>query len=154
MKFSDVIIAAVSLVLVGLILDAILMVAFVPLNNGSMSDWLASIISFLVVSLVVGYVFALKIQEESRIRAIGAVVVLATFLVLLFLSVWIATPYGGIWFSDDLNNNFNPSGWTHYEYSAISGLMVSVSAIITLVITFIGLYAGSMLREPSAKSKE
>lgn len=48
MKFSNVIIATVSLVLVGLILDAFLKVAFVPLNSDSMSDMLAFIISFLV----------------------------------------------------------------------------------------------------------
>jgi hypothetical protein len=147
-KFSDVIIASVSLVLFGLILDAILMVAFVPLNNDRMADWLAALISFLAVSLVVGYVFALKIQEESRIRAIGVVVVLAAFIMAMFLSVWIANYYGGIWFRDDLNNSFKPSGWSDYEYAAVSALMISVSTIVTLVISFIGLYAGSMLRRP------
>lgn len=154
MKFSNVIIATVSLVLVGLILDAFLLVAFGSLNSNSTSDLLAFIISCLVSSLVVGYVFALKIQEESRIRAIGVIVVLSTFTVMLFLGVWIANPFASPWFKDSLNNMYNKSVWTDYDLAAYSALTLSVDAIITLVITFIGLYAGSMLRKPSAKTKE
>jgi hypothetical protein len=113
LKFSDVVIATVSLVLMGLILEAILMVAFVPLNSNSMSDTLAFIIASLVASLVVGYVFALKIQDESRIRAIGVIVVLSTFTLLIFEAVWVANPFASPWFKDSLNSMFNTSGWTN-----------------------------------------
>jgi hypothetical protein len=149
LKFSNVIIATVSLVLLGLILDAFLLVAFIPMNNGSMSDILAFIIAYLISSLAVGYVFALKIQEGSRIKATGIIDVLSTFTFMLFYSVWITNAYGSTWFTISLNNMFNPSGWTSYEYAAYSALMVSVISIIAFVIVFIGLYAGSMLRKPS-----
>ena len=152
MKFSNVIIATISLVLLGLILDGFLVVAFGSLNSNSTSDLLAFIISFLLSSLVVGYVFALKIQEESKIRAIGVIVVLSTFTFILFLGVWIANPFASPWFKDTLNNDFNKSVWTNYDLAAYSALIMSVDAIITLVINFIGLYAGSMLRKPSAKT--
>jgi len=154
LKFSDVTMATVSLVLMGLILDAFLLVAFGSLNSNSTSNLLAFIISFLASSLVVGYVFALKIQEESRIKTIGVIVILSTFTFMLFLGVWIANPFASPWFKDTLNNDFNTSGWTNYDWAAYSALIVSVDAIITLGITFIGLYAGSMLRKPSAKTKE
>jgi hypothetical protein len=72
LKFSDVVIATASLVLIGLLLDFVLKGVFVPLNS-TMSEMLAWIIAFLAASLIVGYVFALKIQDESRIRAIGGV---------------------------------------------------------------------------------
>ena len=154
MKFSNVIIATVSLVLLGLILDAFLLVAFIPMNNNSLSDLLAFIIAYLISSLAVGYVFALKIQEGSRINATGIIDVLSTFTFMLFYSVWIANTYGGAWFTESLNNMFNPSGWTHYEYAAYSALLASVVTIIAFVIIFIGLYVGSMLRKPSTKTKE
>jgi hypothetical protein len=154
LKFSDVIIATVSLVLAGLILDAFLMVAFAPLNSNTMSDNLAYIIAFLVASLVVGYVFALKIQDESRIRATGVIVVLSAFTLLIFFSIWFANPLASPWLRDSMNSMFNTSGWTDYDWSAYSALMGSVLVIIGLVVSFIGLYVGSMLRKPSAKTKE
>jgi hypothetical protein len=152
LKFSNVIIATVSLVLLGLVLDAFLLVAFIPMNNNSLSDLLAFIIAFLISSLVVGSVFALKIQEDSRIKATGVIDVLSTFTFMIFDSVWIANQYGGAWFTESLNNMFNTSGWTKYEYAAYSALLVSVVTIIAFVIIFIGLYAGSMLRKTSAKT--
>jgi hypothetical protein len=154
LKFSTMIIAMVSLVLLGLILDAFLQVGFISINNDSLSDVLSFIIAFLISSIVVGYVFALKIQKDSRIKATGVIDVLSTFTFMLFYSVWIATYYGGIWFMDSLDNMFKPSGWSHYEYAAYSAVLVSIVAIIALAIIFIGLYAGSMLRKPSAKTKE
>ena len=148
MKFSDAVIATVSLVLLGLILDAFLMVAFIPLNDNSLSDLLAFIIGFLVASLVVGYVFALKIQEGSRIEAIGIIVVLSTFTFMLFYVIWIANSVASPWYIDSLKATFNTSGWTDYEWSVYSVLYNTVTTLITIVITFIGLYVGSMLRKP------
>jgi hypothetical protein len=154
LKFSHVIIATVSLVLVGLILDAFLMVAFDSLNSNSTSD-IAAIIAFLVASLIVGYVFALRIQEGSRIKAIGVIVVLSAFALLVFNSVWIANPFASPLFQDSLNNMLNrtTSQWTHYDLNAYTALLVSLVVIIASVINFVGLYAGSVLRKPSAKTK-
>ena len=155
MKFSNVIIATASLVLVGLILDALLMVAFGPLNSsGSEGDALAFVIAFLVTSLVVGYVFGLKIQEDSRIKAIGFIVVLSALTILIFSAVWIANAWTSLLFRDELSSMFNTTKWTDYDWASYSAFMVSVNVIIAIVVTFIGLYAGSMLRKPSAKPKE
>ena len=151
MKFSNVIIATVSLVLLGLILDAFLLVGFIPMNNGSLGDMLSFIIALLVSSLVVGYVFALNIQEDSRIKATGVIDVLSTFTFMLFYSVWICNVYGSAWFQESLNDMFKPSGT--YQYAAYASLTVSIVTIIAFVVIFIGLYAGSMLRKPSTKTK-
>ena len=112
------------------------------------------IIALLVSSLAVGYVFALRIQEGSRIKAIGVIVVLSAFALLVFNSVWIASPFASPLFQDSLNNVFNrtTSQWTHYDLNAYTALMVSLVVIIASVINFVGLYAGSMLRKPSAKT--
>jgi hypothetical protein len=154
LKFGDVIIATVSLVLVGLILNAFLLVEFGSLSASSNSDTLAGIISFLVASLFVGYVFALNIQEESRIRAIGVIVVLSGFTMLMFVAIWIANGFAYYWWRDSLGSMFNTSGWTDYDWNAYAALVGSVQVIITVVVTFIGLYVGSMVRKPSAKTKE
>jgi high-affinity Fe2+/Pb2+ permease len=150
-----VIIATVSLVLLGFVLDAFLMFGFISMNNDRVADMLSFIIAFLISSLVVGYVFALKIQEDSRIKATAVIDVLSTFTALVFDSVWVCNIYGSEWFTEDFNNVFKPplSGWTPYAYAAHAAVLVSIVAIIAFVITFIGVYAGSMLRKPSAKTK-
>jgi hypothetical protein len=155
LKFSNVIMATVSLVLLFTILDSFLLVAFIPLNSSELSDTSAFIISFLVASLVVGYVFALKIQEESRIKAIGAIVVLSAFTLLMGYSIWIANPSVSPWSMDSLKSMFNITSTTpDYNKAAYSSLSSSLITIIALVLAFIGLYAGSMLKKPSAKTKE
>jgi hypothetical protein len=154
LKFSNVIIATVSLVLLGLILDAFFMVGLISMNNDRLADMISFIIAVLVSSLVVGYVFALRIQEDSRIKAIGVIDVLSTFTVLVFDSIWICNTYASEWFTEDINDVFNTSGWTPYEYAAHTALFVSILAIMGFVVIFIGLYVGSMLRKPSAKTKE
>jgi len=156
LKFSDVIIATVSLVLLGLILNAFLMFGFISMNNDQLAAMLSTIIATLISSLVVGYVFALKIQEDSRIKAIGVIDVLSAFTLLVFETIWTCNYYGGEWFTEDFNNVFKPpsSGWTNYAYAAHAALLISIIAILALVVVFIGLYVGSMLRKPSAKTKE
>jgi hypothetical protein len=124
------------------------------MGGNETSDTLSYVIASLVASLIVGYVFALKIQEESRIKATALIVVLSAFTVLIFMSIWIASPSGNPWFRDSLNSMFNRTVWTDYDLDAYTALAVSVETIIAAVIIFIGLYAGSMLRKPSAKTRE
>jgi hypothetical protein len=147
LKFSDVVMATASLVLTGFLLDFVLKGVFVLLSS-AMSELLAYSIAFLAASLIVGYVFALKIQDESRIRAIGNIVVLSTSMLMLFLMAWIANPIASPWVRDSLENLFNTSGWTNYDWSAYLALAVTLEVVVALVLILIGLYAGSMLRKP------
>jgi len=144
LKFSDVVLATVSIALIARLLYAILAVASVPLK----SDDLAVIIAFLVASLIVGYVFAPKIHEESKIKAIGGIVVLSTFVLMVWFVIWFASPQASPQFKDMLSSMFNTSGWTNYEWAVYSALLQTMFTVIGLVILFIGLYAGSMLRKP------
>jgi hypothetical protein len=147
-----VIIATVSLVLVALVLDPFLLVAFGSVNPNPTSDTLAGVISFLVASLTVGYVFALDIQEESRVRAIGVIVVLSAFTYTIFSTIWMANGFAYPWMRDFMNSMFNRTSWTDYDLNAYAALTVSLQAIVCVVISFIGLYVGSMLRRPSVKT--
>jgi predicted PurR-regulated permease PerM len=156
LKFSDVILAVASLLLISWSLYPVLAIAFVPLNSNTASDTLSYIICILVGALIVGYVLAPKIHEESKVRAIGSIAVLSTFVMMALLMVWFASPQGNRWFMDSLNSMFNKttSQWTDYDLTVYSALLETMDTVIALVLSFIGLYVGSMLRKPSAKTKE
>jgi len=148
LKFSDAVMATASMFLIARSLYAVLAVAFVPLNSSTMSDGLAFIIALLVAPLIVGYVFSPKIQEESKIKAIGGIVVLSTFVLMVWLVIWFATPQASPQFKDFLSSMFNTSGWTNYEWEVYSALVQTMLTVGGLVLLFIGLYVGSMLRTP------
>jgi len=148
LRFNDVLLAAAALVLVGLILDAFLMVGFSPMSNSTMSDLLAFVIGFLVTALIVGYVFALKIQEESRSRAVSGIVLVSATALLFFTAIWIATPLAAPWFKQSMTTMFNTSGWTNYDWAAYSALTASIDVVVASVVSLVGLYIGSILRKP------
>jgi high-affinity Fe2+/Pb2+ permease len=146
LKFGDVVIATAAMVFFGLVLEAVLMVAFAPLNSPRMSAIIAALVSFLVVSLIVGYTFALSIREESRIRAIGSITVLFAAAMLFFAAIWMSNPFASPWVKESLNSMFNTSGFTNYDWNAYSAFDGSIEVILASIVSFIGLYVGSMLR--------
>ncbi len=145
MKFSEVVMATASLVLIGFLLDFGLKGAFVLLNSTS-GELIAWAIAFLVASLIVGSVFALKIKDGSKIGAIGSIVVLSGFTLMLTLIAWIANPIANPWVKDSIENMFNTSGWTNYDWSAYLAVSLMLEVILAMVLSFIGLLVGSMLR--------
>ena len=148
MKFGDVIVATASLVLIGFMLESVLHVVFISVVSDPTGDVLAWIIALLVASLIVGYVFALRIQEQSRIKAIGKILVLSTFAVLLQIMAWYASPIVNEWHITNMQSMFNTIGWTYSEWVAYSALLFTMDTVIVVVFNFIGLYVGSMLRKP------
>ena len=152
MKFGDIVTAVAALAVVDVLLDFVLLAVFVPVNSYWGTD-VAGIISFLVASLIVGYVFAVKIQEESRTGAIGRIVVLFTVVVMFAaMALFAVNPYTSTAINEGLESNFSTSGWTNsdwfgYSFFAIV-MLVAFNVIFALVFSFIGLYAGSMLRKP------
>jgi len=152
LKFGDVVTAVAALAVIDVLLDFVLLAVFIPVNSYWGSD-VAGIISFLVASLIVGYVFAVKIQEESRIGAIGRIVVLFTVVVMFAaMALFAANPYTSTAIKEGLESNFSTSGWTTSDWFGYSLLgivmLVAFNVIFALVFSFIGLYAGSMLRKP------
>jgi hypothetical protein len=146
LKFSDMVMATASLVLFVFLLDFVLKGIFVLLSSTTI-EMLAWIIAVLVASLIVGYVFALKIQGESRIRTVGSIVVLSAFTIMIFVMVWFANPLASPWIKETLENLFDTSGWTNYDWSAFSALAVALDVVLAMIFSFIGLYAGSMLKK-------
>jgi hypothetical protein len=160
LKFGDVITAVASLAVIHTLLEWVLLEAFVPMNpTGGTAHALmalAGILSILVASLIVGYLFAFKIQEESRWGAIGSIVVLFTVVFMLAAVALIANPLAYPAIKDNLDSMFSTSvtsGWTNYEWFVATVGVVATNVVFALVFSFIGLYAGSMLK-PSAKTKK
>ncbi len=129
-----------------MLIDFVLKGAFIPLNSAAI-EILAWILACLMAPLFVGYVFALKIREEAKITTISSIVVLSTFALMLFLLAWFANPLASPWIKDQLGRLFDTSEWTNYVWSAFSALAIALDLVIALVLSFIGLYAGSMLRK-------
>jgi hypothetical protein len=147
LKFSDVIIAAALLFVVSLVLDAFLFVPFAPLKS-SMAP-VASVIASLIASIVVGYLFAVQIKEESRLRAIGSIVLLLAAGMLIFSVGWSANPLVSPAMKDILQSMFSTSAtssWTDYDWYAYAAFVIALDIIVGVVLSFIGLYVGSMLK--------
>jgi hypothetical protein len=160
-KFGDVVIAVASLIVAFSLFDCVLNFALIPMNTywGGM---VAVIVSILVSALIVGYVFAGKIQEESKRASIGKVVVLFAVVIGLQLGIIYAAigPHYSAMVDDHLTSMYTKtttSSWTNTDWFAyeLMALIMDTALFIVfaLVFGFIGLYVGSM-RKPSAKTKE
>jgi len=153
LKFGDVITAAASLTVVTILLDFVFLAVFVPVDPYLGVD-VASILSILVASLIVGYVFAAKIQEGSRMGAIGRIVVLFSVVIMFaFLTSVAVNPYMGAMMEEGLESMFSTSGWETTDWLGYSHLvlimMAALNVVFALVFGFIGIYVGSRLRKPS-----
>lgn len=153
MKFSDVILAVATTVVIFALVYFVFGMALIPSVGSYWGQSSAGFISILVAGLVVGFAFAGKIQEESRIRAVGKIaILLATVMVFVAMIAFSANSYFGTYIKEGLQSTFSTGAWTTvdwfvYEQLAIS-MNVALNVSASLVLSFIGLYAGSMLRKP------
>jgi hypothetical protein len=157
LKFGDIIIAVASLTVAFFLFDCVLNFALIPMNTfwGGM---VAVIVSILVSGLVVGYVFAGKIQEESKMASIGKIVVLKAVMMGFGLMI-VYGPLGhfSAMVDEHLRNMYSTGSWTNTDWFAyeLMALVMDAAlfAVFALVFGFIGLYVGSMLRRPAKKEK-
>jgi hypothetical protein len=158
LKFEDFIIVVASLTVAFFLFDCLFNLALVPTMKTDLGAMVAVILSILASGLVVGYVFAGKIQEESRMASIGKVVILfAAVFGFLVLMVYGAIYHYGSLVDETLGNMYkNTNTWTNTEWFAYEIMALTLDTalftVYALVFGFIGLYVGSM-RKPSAKTK-
>ena len=136
--------AAALLFVAGILLIGVLFVPFIPLK--SYMDFVAGIIGSLIVSIIVGYLFAVQIREESSLRAMGSIVLLATAGVLIFIVGWLANPLVSPAAKDAMQSMFSTGGWTDYDWAAYTAVVMALETIIFVVVSFVGLYIGSLLK--------
>lgn len=153
MKFSDVILAVATVTVIDVLVYFVLGIALIPSMGSYWGLNSAGILSMLVAGLVVGCVFAGKIQEESKMRAIGKVAVLfgAVMSSVVVLSAS-ANGYYSAWVKETLQSMYSTGAWTTMDWYVYEQLalveLVALNVILALALGFIGLYAGSMLRKP------
>jgi hypothetical protein len=138
--------------------DCLFNLALVPTTSTDWGAMVAVILSILVSGLVVGYVFAGNIQEESRMASIGKVVVLfAAVIGFLVMIVYGAIYHYGLLADESLSSMYHTSSWTYTNWFAyeIMGLTIDTALFVAFAVVFgfIGLYVGSM-RKPPVKTKE
>jgi hypothetical protein len=157
LKSGDVITAVASLALVFILVMSVLSIALVPMNSASGVD-VTSIVSVLVSALIVGYVFAGKIREESRMMSIGKIAVLSVVVVVfVVMMVFGAVGYYNAVVDDYLRNTYSTGSWTNHDWFAYGVMKLfedtALFTVSALALGFVGLYLGS-IRKPSAKTKE
>jgi len=151
LKFGDVVTCvaslAVILVLVGIPLQMVLIPAL-----GSNWGYVISAVSFLLTALIGGYIFASKIWEEARMETIARITVLAAALMIFYvisfpsLADWSPTVKQAYQTAHP-GTTLSTSEWLAVESLALAQAML-INVVMVLVLGFIGLYVGSMLRQP------
>jgi len=153
LRFSDVILAVATTIVITVLVYSVLGMALVPSMDSYSGQSIAATISMLVAGLVTGFVFAGNIQEESRMKAVGKIVVLfATVWLFLVMILFSGNSYYWTNIKETLQDMFSTGAWTTvdwfvYEQLATS-LNLALNVVLALVLGFIGLYVGSMLRKP------
>jgi hypothetical protein len=153
LKFSDAILAVATFAVIDVLVYFVLGMALIPSMGSYWGLNSSFILSVLVAGLVVGCVFAGKIQEESRIRGVGKIAVLIgaveSAAVMLIAS---ANGYISASIKETLQSMYSTGAWTTTDWSVYTQLalaeLVALNVVLALVLSFIGLYAGSMLRKP------
>jgi hypothetical protein len=158
LKFGDVIIAVASLFVVVWVINTLLNFVLIPASTSYGGD-VAYILSVLISALIIGYIFAGKVREESRMASIGKVVILFTVLMMLTVVLGCAVAYHyNLYVDEQISSMYsNTISWTNaqwfwYELAYLM-LITTVYAVYSLLFGFIGLYAGSM-RKPPEMTKE
>jgi len=146
LKFSDIVIAVASIVVLITLLEYPLgFVLDMQTGWGQLADGL---ISFLLSTLIVGVVFAGKIWEETRIKAILKIVVL--YAILEIIGFWITTSasdYIAAIRESSSHPTYTATQWLYFDATMAGGTLFW-DMILLLVAGFIGLYIGSLLRKP------
>ena len=156
MKFGDVVIAVASLAVILLVIEVPLGVVLIPALGFEWGPTVYSAVSILLSALIVGYIFAGKISE-ARMEAIAKILVLGAVLWMLFLinyssyADWAPTVKEAYQTAHP-ETTLSTYEWVIVESMALSQMMF-INVVMGLVLAFIGLYAGSMLRRPVKSGK-
>jgi hypothetical protein len=136
-----------------ILLYAVFLGVFVPVNT-YWGQNIAGILSTSAASLIIGYRFAAKIHEKSRRGAIGRIAVLFTVVMIFVVMALVAVnPHMQTAMDESLESTYSTSEWTTTDWAGylwVSMVMlVAVNTAIVLAVSFIGLYAGLTLKQPT-----
>ena len=154
MKFGDVVMAVATGTVIMVLISFLLHMVLVPTMGYYWGLNVGSIISIFLATLITGYIFAGKIWE-ARVKAIAKITTLAAALMMFTVVMEVAAlgNYWTTWVHDtylDANPGVVPSTSDWYAIGSMYlGSQVVLNVVIVLVLAFIGLYIGSMLKRPA-----
>ncbi len=146
LKFSDVVTAMASIVVASIVLDSLFSVAFARAFPEGAD--VAGVLSILVASLIVGYVFSLKMQENYRMRAIASIAILSSVVFMFYGMALFANPLVAPAVKEHISDAFATTSWTNDDW--LTGIVMIMGLLVALALAsiFVGVYAGSMLKRP------
>ena len=156
LKFGDVVMAVASIAVISALTGFPLELAFVSAGLGfELGTDIGVFLSFFLSALISGYIFAGKIWEARRETITKITVLTAALVMLITVMIPSGLAHWAIVAEEEFGAMFPGTSWTtlsnvermSYEMINNGGFMFFVVAI-ELVLSFIGLYVGSMLRKP------
>jgi hypothetical protein len=151
MRFGDVITAVAALFLVTVLISYPLESVLVSFLGLGLAPTIGALVSVLLGSLIVGYVFSRK-MGNSRTEIILKISIL--FTVLMIFSIILNSAVLGNYFTDWVHETYqetNPTeSLTTFEWFVVGGLFIGSQMFMNIIILFsfslIGLYSVSILR--------
>jgi len=161
MRFGDVVMAVATMAVILALIGFPLALVFVSAGLGFETGLdIGVFFSLFLSALIGGYIFAGKIWESRR-EAITKITVLWAALWSLLVTIIPATvAHWGQVSEESFREMFPGKSWTTLSNAERmgwemldNGAFLFMVVAIALVLGFIGLYAGSMLRKPSKSQK-
>jgi len=151
MKFVDIVTAVASLFLITVLISYPLESLLISILGLNLAPTIGALISVLLGSLLVGYVFAGK-TDGGRKEVLVKISIF--FTVLMLFSIVLNNAVLGEYFTNwvqETHMESNPTAsLTTFEWFLIGGLFIGsqmfMNAIILFVFSLLGLFAGSRLR--------
>jgi len=145
--------AVASFAVLQILIGVLVAFVVVPVMGFTLeTNLISGFTSVFVSMLIVGYIFAGKIQEGRR-EAIARIVVLSAFYMIFAVMFFPTLPdwapkHKQEYQAANPGTTLTSSEWFFYEQITVA-VTALINVITVVVIGFIGLYIGSMLRKPS-----
>ncbi|MDH5375303.1 MAG: hypothetical protein OEW95_05755 [Candidatus Bathyarchaeota archaeon] len=152
MKFGDLVMSVASIAVIFALITFPLDVVFVSaLGLGGYE--VGVFVSFFLSALIGGYIFARKIWEARRENITKITVLWAALVMLLAIIVPGGLAHWGLASEEEFKASYpdttlSTAEWTNWEMMYLDSFMFLI-VVISLVLGFVGLYVGSMLRRPA-----
>jgi len=153
LKFSDVILAVASIGVIFALIAFPLELVFVSALGLKLGQDIGAFVSLFLSALIGGYIFAGKIWEARREALTKITVLWAAFIGVIAMMIPAGVAHWGLMAEEEFQLMYpgaaepSTAEWVSYEmmYNGSFSFLIVGSA---LVLGFIGLYVGSMLRRP------
>jgi len=156
LKFGDLVVSVASIaVIFALIASPLELVLFSAVGISDMTNWgyvVSLMVCLFLSALISGYIFAGKIWEARREAITKIAVLYAALLMLVVVIVPASNADWGQSVKDEFlakypGTTLSTSEWVTWNFMFLD-LFMFIMVGITLVLSLIGLYIGSMLRKP------